>query len=214
MDFFDRQQRARKHTKLLEVYFGLAVFGISSGIYFAVVLFLNWWGISGHRHYDYGFQQTCGLWDAQLFLTVAAITLVFILCGSAYKIVRLFRGGKVVAEMLGDRFITADTSDPNERPHADLSAPGTKGSVRPDLHHPGGDAGWCTGQAHIGEHGQGTHDMRLLLSGGRPDPVFVHARGEPGMSYEAGLFARVRLADLRHIRQSTPRNPTEAICGP
>ncbi|HYL09736.1 MAG TPA: M48 family metallopeptidase [Candidatus Acidoferrales bacterium] len=115
MDFFDRQERARKHTKLLEVYFGLAIMGISTGIYFAVVLLLNWWGVSGHRRYDYDSQQTYSLWDAQLFLTVAAITLVFILCGSAYKMVQLSRGGKVVAEMLGGRLVPADTSDPNER---------------------------------------------------------------------------------------------------
>jgi len=53
MDFFDRQERARKHTKLLEVYFGLAILGISSAIYFVVVLVLQWWPGRGYRNYEY-----------------------------------------------------------------------------------------------------------------------------------------------------------------
>src|SRR5260370_7038821 len=99
MDFFDRQERARKHTKLLEVYFGLAILGISTAIYFAVVLVLQWWPGGGHRNYEYDSPQNYGLWDARLFLIVAAITLAFILCGSAYKIVQLSPGRKLLAEM-------------------------------------------------------------------------------------------------------------------
>ncbi len=114
MDFFDRQERARKHTKLLEVYFGLAILGISAAIYLVVVLVLNWWPGGGHRNYEYDSPQNYGLWDARLFLIVAAITLAFILCGSVYKIVQLSSGGKVVAEMLGGRLVPADTSDPDE----------------------------------------------------------------------------------------------------
>src|SRR2546427_2490827 len=114
MDFFDRQERARKHTKLLEVYFGLAILGISTAIYLVVVLVLNWWPGGGHRNYEYDSPQNYGLWDARLFLIVAAITLAFILCGSVYKIVQLSSGGKGVAVMLGGRLVPADTSDPNE----------------------------------------------------------------------------------------------------
>src|SRR5260370_10925835 len=114
MDFFDRQERARKHTKLLEVYFGLAILGISTAIYFVVVLVLQWWPGRGYRNYEYDSAQNSGLWDPRLFLIVAAITVAFILCGSAYKIVQLSSGGRVVAEMLGGRLVPADTSDPDE----------------------------------------------------------------------------------------------------
>src|SRR5260370_30744236 len=101
MDFFDRQERARKHTKLLEVYFGLAILGISTAIYFVVVLVLQWWPGRGYRKYEDDSAQNYGLWDARLFLIVAAITLAFILCASAYKIVQLSSGGRGVAGIPG-----------------------------------------------------------------------------------------------------------------
>lgn len=107
MDFFDRQERARKHTKLLEVYFGLAIIGMVAAFYLPIALILNFIRASdGLPHF---------LWDTRAFLEVAGITLGFILCGSLLKIFQLARGGKAVAEMLGGRLVPTYTSDPHER---------------------------------------------------------------------------------------------------
>ena len=48
----------------------------------------------------------------------------------------------------------------------DLHALRRRRSVRPDVHHAGGYAGRQTRRAQTGEHGQGTHDVRLLFPKG------------------------------------------------
>ncbi len=117
MDFFQRQESARKHTRLLEVYFALAVIGIIVMVYLIAVLVFNFHGMrmaSRYGHYD----DMSGLgtwWNAKLFLEVSAGTILFIFCGSAYKTMQLSGGGSVVAEMMGGRPVDANTSDPDER---------------------------------------------------------------------------------------------------
>lgn len=113
MDFFERQEIARRNTKLLEVYFGLAVIGIILTTYLAFVIFL---GYFGHRSHFY--EQPAPLqilWDPRLFLGVTLGTLAVIIGGSAFKTSQLAGGGSVVAEMLGGRPVDANTRDPDER---------------------------------------------------------------------------------------------------
>ncbi|HXD01256.1 MAG TPA: M48 family metalloprotease, partial [Verrucomicrobiae bacterium] len=117
MDFFQRQESARKHTKLLEVYFVLAVISIVVMVYFVAVMVLNF---HGHRtSFRYGDYQETTLgemwWNPKLFLEVSLGTIAFIFCGSAYKTMQLSGGGSVVAEMMGGRPVNANTSDPDER---------------------------------------------------------------------------------------------------
>src|SRR5260370_1325897 len=48
MDFFERQEIARRHTKLLVVYFVLAVIGIIAAVYLAVAIIFAGYGLKHH----------------------------------------------------------------------------------------------------------------------------------------------------------------------
>lgn len=107
MDFFDRQDRARRRTKLLVFYFavalGLTVLALN--LVFALIFRLNW-----DRPDDW--QR---LWDARLFAGVTAGTTFVIFLGSVVKILELRRGGSAVAEMLGGTPVHPHTTDLEER---------------------------------------------------------------------------------------------------
>ncbi len=107
MDFFERQDQARRHTKLLVVYFFLAIALTILAIYvvFALV-FLR------QREIDNVFLR---LWDPQLFFGVSAGTLFVILLGSLTKTFELRQGGGAVAAMLGGRPLDGNTQQPDER---------------------------------------------------------------------------------------------------
>ena len=86
------------------------------------------------------------------------------------------------------------------RSHVELSAPGRRRSVRPDLHHSGGHARRQAGHAQAGQHRQGPHHVQLHFSLGRSHSVFLHPRRQSGVSAEARLLEGLRLADLRHLQ--------------
>jgi Zn-dependent protease with chaperone function len=118
MDFFAQQDRARKHTKLLIVYFTLAVIGIIASLY--VVGLLVFGVASQHKHrYDYDADSNpppqITLWDPNLLFGVTLGTLAVIVCGTAYKTSELSGGGSVVAASLGGRLVNSNTTDPDER---------------------------------------------------------------------------------------------------
>src|SRR5258708_12566057 len=92
MDFFDRKEHARKHTRLLEVYFGLAIIGMVAAFYLPVAVILNFIRASD--------ELPSVLWNTRPFLEVAGVTLGFILSASLLKIFHLARGGKPAAEIL------------------------------------------------------------------------------------------------------------------
>jgi Zn-dependent protease with chaperone function/uncharacterized tellurite resistance protein B-like protein len=110
MDFFERQEIARRNTRLLEVYFAFAVIGTVLAVYVASALFYTYEERKFHDTIELS-----DLWNSQLFLGVAIVTIFIIFCGSLYKISQLSGGGSVVAEMLGGRSIDSNTSDLNER---------------------------------------------------------------------------------------------------
>ena len=114
MDFFERQEIARRNTKLLEVYFVLAVIGIILTTYLAFAVFFGYLGL---RHHDFLASSNYGFfWNPKLFLGVALGTLAVIIGGSAFKNFparrRRQRGRR---EMLGGRPISANTRDADER---------------------------------------------------------------------------------------------------
>jgi Zn-dependent protease with chaperone function/uncharacterized tellurite resistance protein B-like protein len=111
MDFFERQEVARRHTKLLVVYFVLAVIAIILAVYVAVSLVFAGYMLKQHPASG----QLPLVWNPQLFLGVALGTIGVIFCGSAYKTMALSSGGSGVAEMLGGRPVDSNTSDPHER---------------------------------------------------------------------------------------------------
>jgi len=100
VDFFERQDEARRHTKLLVFYFAAAVLSLVVVINVAVSLILGTFVVGP---------------KSELLLWITLGTLAVILAGSAFKTLQLASGGSVVAELLGGRLIDSNTSDTDER---------------------------------------------------------------------------------------------------
>jgi Zn-dependent protease with chaperone function len=113
MDFFERQDKARKKTKWLVIYFVLAVAAMIVAIYIAALLIFS--GVQSQRHHYNEEQPQFDLWNAQLFLGVALGTVAVILIGSSYKTMALASGGSAVSEMMGARLVNPNATDPDER---------------------------------------------------------------------------------------------------
>lgn len=117
MDFFARQDHARKRTKLLVVYFALAVILIVLTIYAVLMVgFTIAKEQSRHRRHE-AYQPTPALawWDPEVFLGATLGTLAVIFIGSAWKTSQLSGGGGSVAVMMGGRLLEPGSADPNER---------------------------------------------------------------------------------------------------
>ena len=135
MDFFERQDHARRLTRRLVVMFALAVVVIVLTVYLVSALLLIhlgpmagtvWndgrWLTSHYHSYSTNFSQPLpgigsptSLWQPQVFLWVTLGTLTVISLGSLYKISELSSGGESVALMLGGRAIDPQTTDLAER---------------------------------------------------------------------------------------------------
>jgi Zn-dependent protease with chaperone function len=117
MDFFAQQEKTRKKTKWLIIYFILAVAVMIAAIYIAAVVIFS--GVQLHQHrgnyYNDGSAPQNSLWDPQIFLGVALGTIAIILIGSSYKTMALAAGGSAVSEMMGARLVSANSTDPDER---------------------------------------------------------------------------------------------------
>ncbi len=112
MDFFEHQDKARKNTKVLVVYFVIAVACIIASVYLASLLIF---------YGTYATQQPgapppeLALWDPTVFLYVVVGTLGVVSIGSLYKTAALAKGGSAVAESLGGRLVNPNTTHPDER---------------------------------------------------------------------------------------------------
>src|SRR6202789_2648434 len=117
MDFFAQQEKTRKKTKWLVIYFILAVAAMIAAIYIAAVVIFSGVQLHQHRGNYYNDQSTpqISLWDPQIFLGVALGTIAIILIGSSYKTMALAAGGSAVSEMMGARLISSNTTDTDER---------------------------------------------------------------------------------------------------
>jgi Zn-dependent protease with chaperone function/uncharacterized tellurite resistance protein B-like protein len=113
MDFFERQDQARRNTKLLVVYFILGVTLLIVAVYAAVLGVFT--GVNSRHHHVYDEQAQYVLWNPQLFLIAAVGTLAVIGLGSGFKTLELAQGGSTVATMLGGRLVAPTTTDPDER---------------------------------------------------------------------------------------------------
>jgi len=111
MDFFARQDVARRNTTRLVVLFGLAVLAIVASIDLLLA------GTLGYLGRD----PATGAIDWSLVLNPALLalatsgTLVVVGGGSLFKVAQLRGGGRVVAEELGGRRINPDTAVPIEQ---------------------------------------------------------------------------------------------------
>lgn len=119
MDFFERQDRARRNTKLLVAYFAGGVVMLVVAVYATLLLIFG--GLGAQHRTDYLEEPLAvararpALWDPQLFLGAAVGTLAVIALGSAFKTMELSQGGSAVAAMLGGRPVSPTTADPDER---------------------------------------------------------------------------------------------------
>lgn len=113
MDFFQQQDKARKNTKVLVVYFVIAVACIIASVYIASLLIF--YGTSAKQQQPGAPPSELVLWDSQLFLYVVLGTLGVVIIGSLYKTAALAKGGSAVAESLGGRPVSPNTTHPDER---------------------------------------------------------------------------------------------------
>jgi Zn-dependent protease with chaperone function len=104
MDFFESQDKARKRTVILTLYFVLAVLFIIFGVY--VALLFAW------SRFD---ESVFGLWHPGLFIGVTVGVIFIVTLGSVSKITALSKGGEAVAQMLGAIPIDPNTADPYQR---------------------------------------------------------------------------------------------------
>lgn len=111
MNFFESQERARKHTTLLIVLFGAAVVAL---IAMANLLILVVFGVVNSQQVREG-QSIFAQMDWKVAAMVGAGVSVVVLVGSLYKMMALSGGGKVVAESLGGQLIARNTEEPNQR---------------------------------------------------------------------------------------------------
>ena len=110
MDFFERQDKARRHTAFLVFYFIVAVVLMIGAVYLAVLL------IFGGIELKNGADETTASWShATMFLGTAVATLGIIGTGSFFKTLSLARGGRAVAELLDGRLVNPNSTDAQER---------------------------------------------------------------------------------------------------
>ncbi len=109
MDYFTRQDQARRNTRWLIFLFVIAVVGIVIAVDMVVMLVLA----SGTPSSS-GLMPTQGLLSANagLLFATSALTSGFIGVASLYKVSSLRSGGGKVARDLGGTRVTADASDP------------------------------------------------------------------------------------------------------
>lgn len=114
MDFFQRQDQARRSTRLLVVYFAAGVVLLTCAVYVAAAFLFAAAGHS-HHHRAFGPQAEFALWNPKLFLSVSVCTLSVIAIGSLSKTLELAQGGSVVASQLGGRLVNPTTTNLEER---------------------------------------------------------------------------------------------------
>ena len=110
--FFEIQDRARKKTGRLVVFFVLAVLAIIAMLYALAIL------VVGYQAYDPSSEarlSQLGWWNPELLVQVGVLALAVVGGGSLFKIAQLRGGGKAVAESLGGRLVHSDTRDLTER---------------------------------------------------------------------------------------------------
>ena len=120
MNFFEQQDLAHRNTKRLILLLCAAVLSLIliTTLLFAFIIFYLQDGYTGHL---YEAQHT-SLWQGmfntlswELFGWITFIICGVVFAGSAYKLIELRSGGRVVAEAMGGRLININASDADER---------------------------------------------------------------------------------------------------
>ena len=109
MDFFEHQDRARRNSRLLIVYFSVTVVLVITSVYFALVAILA----LATSDSENAIQVLD--WNPQLFAAVVGSVVVLIATGSIYKTWMLGSGGEYVAVALGGVQVSANSTVLEER---------------------------------------------------------------------------------------------------
>ncbi|MEM9444993.1 MAG: M48 family metallopeptidase [Verrucomicrobiota bacterium] len=141
MDFFGKQDQAKKNTKRLGLYFfGAVVLTVTSVYFMGVGLFLvavnedvkafffqgandsvdtvyqTFYAFSEPIYDDLVWREKeYWILDAELFLLTTLFTGIIIFIGSSYKTHQLSKGGAYVATLLGGRLLNPETEDLDEK---------------------------------------------------------------------------------------------------
>jgi len=114
MDFFAQQDKARRKTKWLVLYFVVAVVLLIVSVYFISLVVFS--GVQARQHHSYNDAPIqFALWNPEIFLVATLGVLAVIFIGSAYKTNELSAGGSAVATLMGGRLVSQNTTDANER---------------------------------------------------------------------------------------------------
>ncbi len=114
LDFFGRQQQARRRTLVLVGLFALSVAATIAALYPVVRLFLL---LGAFWSTDVASRdiEVWRWWKPELFLWVSLGTLAVIAAGTAWKLVQISKGGAALAARLGGRLVSPRTRDPAKR---------------------------------------------------------------------------------------------------
>ncbi len=119
MDFFERQDKARRNTKMLVVYFLMAVVCIIASVYLACLVIFAGVSANQSRHRRVQLEAERGssiqLWNPDIFSYAVLGTLAVVFCGSAWRLSSLSAGGSAVATSMGGRLVNPNTDDPDEQ---------------------------------------------------------------------------------------------------
>jgi len=113
MNFFERQESARRTSRRLIVLFGLAVVAIVAAV--VAVVFAVTGMLSVERIAQYGGLGGLLREQAGLLGFVALATALLILGASWFRMLRLRKGGAEVARLMGGREVTSNCNDPLDR---------------------------------------------------------------------------------------------------
>lgn len=104
MNFFEHQDRAHRHTKVLVFYLLLALIIIVSAVYFLAMAF-----------FMYYVKNAQGWYNLHLLLWVSGIVLGIVLLGTLGKIICLRAGGRGIVRLLGGDPVDPGSQDLAER---------------------------------------------------------------------------------------------------
>jgi len=121
MNFFARQEAARRKTRVLLFYYALAVLCIVCAFYLAsrAIAFVAFGALESDRplvgEADRFSSFRVFVWDPLWMSLTAGISLAIIACGTLYRRASLSDGGSSVARSVGGREIMPETHDLSER---------------------------------------------------------------------------------------------------
>jgi Zn-dependent protease with chaperone function len=110
VDFFERQEKAKRHTAFLVVYFIVAIILMVGAIYLVVAALTGAFELKNASD-----ETTTSVSQPAVFLVTAFGTLAIIGTGSFFKTLSLARGGRAVAELLDGRLVNPNSTDAHER---------------------------------------------------------------------------------------------------